>query len=226
MMTSSVSSFWNRLRAEQLSEDRNVAEPWHLRDVLLEGVLQQAARAQSSRRCPNSTVVSARRTVRAGIVTVLFAVIGTETAPVLVSSLTSGRTRRLTCCASMIVGVKSSLMPNSLNATVIVAMPLAADPATGTGNSPPARKLAGCPLVAVRLGSARIVISPSCARASTVSVDASGSRDPNAKLIVFWTRDLAAGRPGCSSRMCVSPLSFRPIDAEGLQHGATRPRRS
>ena len=44
---------------------------------------------------PSSTVVSARLTVSAGIVTVADEVIGTETAPVLLSWLTSGRTRRL-----------------------------------------------------------------------------------------------------------------------------------
>src|SRR5437763_3378532 len=54
------------------------------------------------------------------------------------------------------------------------------------GNSPPARKLAGCPEVAVKLGSARIVISPSCARASTVRL-VRADFGPNAKLIAFWT---------------------------------------
>src|SRR5437764_5089918 len=120
------------------------------------------------------------------MVTVLLAVIGTETALVFVSWLASGRTRRLRCWASITVGVKSSRIPTSLHATVIVAMPFAADPATGTGNSPPARKLAGCPEVAVKLGSARIVISPSCARASTVRL-VRADFGPNAKLIAFWT---------------------------------------
>src|SRR5204862_6967293 len=32
---------------EKLSEDRNVAEPWHLRDVLLERVRQQAAKGKA-----------------------------------------------------------------------------------------------------------------------------------------------------------------------------------
>src|SRR3954454_2070839 len=70
----------------------------------------------------------------------------------------------------MMVGVKSSLTPNSLKATVIVGIPLLVDPATGTGNSPPAWKLAGCPEVAVRFGSARIVIKPSEAMASIVAL--------------------------------------------------------
>src|SRR5437762_13642653 len=88
----------------------------------------------------------------------------------------------------MIVGVKSSDTPNRLNDTVIVATPpaVAAAPATGTGNSPPARKLAGCPEVAVRFGSARIVSRPSWASASTVIL-MRADFGPNAKLIAFWT---------------------------------------
>ena len=58
------------------------------------------------------------------------------------SALTSGRTfSRITSPA--IVGVKFSRMPNSLKTTVTAPVP----PWTiGTGNSPPARKLASWPL--------------------------------------------------------------------------------
>ena len=68
---------------------------------------------------------------------------GSETAPTVVSSLTSGRTRRLRWWESITVGVKARLTPKLLNSTVTVGNPVAlAVPAIGTGNSPPARKLA------------------------------------------------------------------------------------
>ena len=59
------------------------------------------------------------------------------------SVLTSGRTfRRITSPA--IVGLKLSRMPNSLKMTVTALR--RAPCTTGTGNSPPARKLASWPL--------------------------------------------------------------------------------
>ena len=85
----------------------------------------------------SSTSVSARRVVSAGIRKPEIVT------PLLKSSvLTSGRTfSRMTSPA--MVGVKFSRMPNSLNCTV--TWPVL--PATnGTGNSPPARKLASLPL--------------------------------------------------------------------------------
>src|SRR5215467_6308839 len=91
---------------------------------------------------PNSTVVSARRTVSAGIVSVALALIGTLTAPLLLSSLTSGLTRRLSRFDDITVGTTARLTPNVLNSTVIVVVPLVLLPAIGIGNSPPARKLA------------------------------------------------------------------------------------
>src|SRR5213592_2565938 len=99
---------------------------------------------------PSSTEVSARRTVNAGIVMLEVEVSGTDTAPTVVSSLTSGRTRRLRWLASITVGVKARLTPKLLNSTEIVGKPpveLAA-PEIGTGNSPPARKLAVWPDIA------------------------------------------------------------------------------
>ncbi|MCY1404739.1 hypothetical protein D9M71_199550 [compost metagenome] len=69
------------------------------------------------------------------------------------SSLTSGATFRLMRCGSTTVGVSVSRTPNSL-----YSMPTLSPVAfgTGTGNSPPARKLALCPLRATRLGLARV----------------------------------------------------------------------
>ena len=89
--------------------------------------------------CPSrsSTSVSARRVISAGTRK------PSSVMPLLKSSaLTSGRTfRRITSPA--IVGLKFSLTPNSLN--MIVTAPVLPC-ATGTGNSPPARKLASWPL--------------------------------------------------------------------------------
>src|SRR5207248_3224137 len=77
----------------------------------------------------------------------------------------------------------------SLKAIVIVGVPLFDDPATGIGNSPPARKLAGCPDVAVKFGSARMVSSPSEARASSVALIGTALRPnvrPSSLVEVIW----------------------------------------
>src|SRR5207253_6123290 len=98
--------------------------------------------------------------------------IGTDTSPVVVSSLISGRTRRLRWFASIIVGVKERLTPKVLNSTVIVGKPpvAAEEPLIGTGNCPPAVKLAVWPDIAVRFGSARLVMNPSSVRAWIVAM--------------------------------------------------------
>ncbi len=66
-------------------------------------------------------------------------------------------------------GVNARFTPNGLNVTLI--WPLS--PATGTGNSPPARKFAVSPETAVKVGSARVlsmlVSSSACSVACTVS---------------------------------------------------------
>ena len=61
------------------------------------------------------------------------------------------------------VGVKARLTPNCLNWMVMLS--LSSWP-MGTGNSPPARKLAVSPESAVRFGSARTLIRPSRSSAS------------------------------------------------------------
>src|SRR5262249_43915246 len=85
----------------------------------------------------SSTSVSARRVVSAGMRNPF------SVTPLVKSSvLTSGRTlRRIVSPA--IVGLKFRRTPNSLKITVTVPV---APCTTGTGNSPPARKLASCPL--------------------------------------------------------------------------------
>jgi hypothetical protein len=61
------------------------------------------------------------------------------------------------------VGVNARLMPNSLNSISRPSSLLS----IGIGNSPPARKLAVSPESAVRFGSARTLIRPSSASASS-----------------------------------------------------------
>jgi len=90
-----------------------------------------------------------RLTVNAGMLNPLIVIALAKS-----SWLTSGLTCRLTCFASMIVGVKSSLTPNCLYSIVIVAKPPVPGCEIGIGISPPTRKLAGCPDVAVKFGSA------------------------------------------------------------------------
>ena len=81
-------------------------------------------------------------------------------------ALTSGLTTRLMRSLPITVGVKDRLTPNGLNSTVIVVPPASVSWATGTGNSPPARKLAVSPDRAMRLGSARVLSRPFFSSAS------------------------------------------------------------
>ena len=116
---------------------------------------------------PSSTVVSARRTVSAGMwITRMPS--GRLIAPLSDSSLTSGRTLRFSRPGAITVGTKARLTPNCLNSMVTTLYALAA---TGMGNSPPARKLAVSPDCAVRFGSARMLMSWSAASASMMRVD-------------------------------------------------------
>ena len=85
------------------------------------------------------------------------------------SELTSGLTLRLIRSPPRTVGVKFRRTPNSLN--MIVTELRAAAPActTGYGNSPPARKLASLPLIAIRFGSARLWKRPLFCSARTTA---------------------------------------------------------
>src|SRR5216117_2081904 len=82
--------------------------------------------------------------------------------------LTSGATTMLMTPSARTVGVNDRLTPNGFHSTVYAAaFPLPPPPpppptfwTTGTGNSPPARKLAVSPDNAIRVGSARVVIAP------------------------------------------------------------------
>ena len=77
-------------------------------------------------------------------------------------SETSGATAMLILLLASTVGVKVSEAPNCLNR--IEMTPSACG--TGIGNSPPARKLASCPLNATSVGSARIFTILFCFNAS------------------------------------------------------------
>ena len=94
MMTRSVSLRWNRSERNSCAEDRNIAEPRDLRDVLLGGVLQQAGERKAFAAAELDRGLGAADGQRGdrhrGVV-----VSGTDTAPTVVSSLTSGRTLRL-----------------------------------------------------------------------------------------------------------------------------------
>ena len=100
----------------------------------------------------SSTVVLAWRVLSAGML-----MPDKTTAPSVVSSLTSLSIFRLMRPSDSTTGVKARPTPNFLNCTV--SLPSLST--TGTGNSPPARKLAVSPDTAVRLGSARVRIRPS-----------------------------------------------------------------
>ncbi len=83
-----------------------------------------------------------------------------STTPAAGSSVeTSGRTCILMVLCPVIRGVNVRRMPNSRNMTVTAPTP-APPCTTGTGNSPPTRKLASLPSVATRFGSARICSTP------------------------------------------------------------------
>jgi len=80
--------------------------------------------------------------------------------------LTSGATTMLMTPSASTVGVKARLTPNGFHCTVI-AVPPPPWPApppllwtVGTGNSPPARKLAVSPDSATKVGSASVVTAP------------------------------------------------------------------
>ena len=106
----------------------------------------------------SSTVVSARRTLRAGMVIEL-----PVDPPVTVmafsleSSLTSVLILRLMRPSDRTTGVKPRPTPKGLNSMVTSLSSLP----TGTGNSPPARNFADSPEMAVRVGSARVRRMPS-----------------------------------------------------------------
>ena len=110
--------------------------------------------------CPsaNSTVEPALLLVKAGTKRPELAP-GTSIATAVCDdiSLTETLIFRLICLASSTTGRKSIAIPKSLYSIVTELF----WPGTGTGNSPPARKTAGCPDNVVRVGSASTLATPS-----------------------------------------------------------------
>ena len=70
------------------------------------------------------------------------------------------------CPSEATVGTNARLTPNCLNSIVVWLFCWA----TGMGNSPPTRKLAASPLIAVRFGCARMCTSSSWASASMMAL--------------------------------------------------------
>src|SRR6266404_2292759 len=160
MMTSSDSLRWNlfdRNSSPRIGISPNPGTLW-LATELLFWIKPAMAKLWP---LASSTVVLARLTVNPGTTC-------PEMRTLLVKSswLTSGWTRMLMRLPASSVGVKERPTPKFLNSTVMTVPPPLLDWGTGTGNSPPARKLAVSPDKAVRLGSARTVTSPSVAKAS------------------------------------------------------------
>src|SRR5664279_2075548 len=112
-----------------------------------------------------STVVSARRVLSEGMVIPP----GTVKAPTVESSDISVITFRLMRPSDNTTGVNTRLTPHFLKSTCGVKSGGPLVPFT-YGNSPPARKLAVSPEIAVKLGSAKVRMTPALSIARTVAV--------------------------------------------------------
>ena len=158
----------------------------------------------------SSTVVVARRVIRPGIEKPEM-----MTDVVLSMALTSGLTTRLMRSLPITVGVKDRLTPNGLNSTVIVVPPASVSWATGTGNSPPARKLAVSPDRAMRLGSARVLSRPFFSSASRSRA--------KAKLPVDRAAAPARKPSGASPESVISDvLGFIVVETPAVEFGPDR----
>src|SRR4030088_2499142 len=137
-----------------------------------------------------SSVVSARRVLIEGIVTELTVEAVTDCESVIElsfdSSDTSVITRRLIRPSVSTTGVKLSEMPNFLKLIWVVQTCVVGSqeyPA-GTGNSPPAMKVADSPEIAVRLGSASVRTTPALSMARSVAdTDGTLPNDPVKPLL-------------------------------------------
>src|SRR3981081_1144645 len=118
-----------------------------------------------------SSVVSARRVLIEGTVSVLPTACVRGMAFSFDSSETSVITRKLIRPSDSTTGVKLSEMPNFLKLIWVVQTCVTGSqeyPA-GTGNSPPAMNVADSPEIAVRLGSASVRTTPALSIARTVA---------------------------------------------------------
>ncbi len=112
----------------------------------------------------SSTSVSVRRVDSAGMRKP-----SSVTALAKSSELTSGFTFRWIRSPPSTVGVKFRRTPNSLKMIVTALPPVPLGCTIGYGYSPPARKLASLPLVAIRFGSARLWNRPLFCSARTAA---------------------------------------------------------
>src|SRR6202795_2862186 len=142
-----------------------------------------------------SSVVSARRVLIEGTVTVFTVEAVTACASVIELSFdnsdTSVITRSEILPSVSTTGVKLSEMPNFLKVIWVVQTCVVGSqeyPA-GTGNSPPAMKVADSPEIAVRLGSASVRTTPALSMARSVAV--TDGVEPNDEVTVLGVR----GRP-------------------------------
>src|SRR4051812_18302022 len=120
------------------------------------------------------------------------------TAPSFESSDTSVKTLRLIRPSDSTTGVKFSETPNFLNSTVpAVHTPAVHEGGVGTGNSPPTRKLAPSPEMAVRFGSARTRITPARSMAWIVALT---------DLKVVLTKESLIGLPNAENGLLVWKL--------------------
>ncbi len=112
----------------------------------------------------SSTEVSARRTVRLGMVRLAVPAppAARVRAPCCDNSETSVEIFSEIRPLDSTTGVKPRPTPKGLNSTL--TLPVVSSP-VGTGNSPPARNLADSPDTAVRLGSARTRTRPTLSKA-------------------------------------------------------------
>ena len=121
------------------------------------------------------------------------------------------------------VGTNSRLTPNRRKST-----DTRSDPERRGLNSPPARKLAGSPETAVRLGSARIETNPSAASASiTAEILFTPSENPTPMAAapvgerVSWPEALEGLTPGDEAEAEVAGLADGiPVDPELLGDAA------
>ena len=156
-------------RAEQRADDRHRAEDRELPDRVLEIAAEQAGQREAF-----AVAQLDRRSARGGsagpgcvrLLMTIDAVGSIE--------LTSGATTMLITPSASTVGVNARLTPNGFHSTVSAVdcrrRRRRRRPATtGTGNSPPARKLAVSPDSATSVGSASVVIAPLRSSASSVA---------------------------------------------------------
>ena len=207
------------LGAEQLPEDRDVAEPRELSRCSAGPCSAAARREQSSGRCRvrpsfRRDAPSAREFVRA--------VHGNRAGSGQLADLGADFQNQMLGVDDRRGDVERHA--ERLNSIVVVGTPLAVVEATGTGNSPPARKAAGCPLVAVRFGSASVTSRFSCASASSVACVRALS-PPNSEAEQVLVRDQIVGyrivgriSNAFGSRCADCRPASAPIDPERLQH--------